>query len=80
MNNMNIHGVVKIEVERTCEHWKHFTFRTCSGYDDFQITVFSDKWLPITRIPDSKEDGEQLEGVKENGVSLLQSLYFSSCS
>ena len=53
---MNIHGVVKIEVERTCEHWKHVTFKTYNGKDDFQITVFSDKWLPITRIPD--KDGE----------------------
>jgi len=55
MNNLSIHGVIKIEVERTCEHWKHVTFRTDRG-NDFQVTVFSDKWLPITRIPDSKEE------------------------
>ena len=57
MNNLSIHGVIKIEVERTCDHWKHVTFRTDRG-NDFQVTVFSDKWLPITRIPDSKEDEE----------------------
>ncbi len=67
MNNLSIHGVIKIEVERTCDHWKHITFRTDRG-NDFQVTVFSDKWLPITRIPD--KDGEQLEGVEENGLSL----------
>ena len=56
MNNMSIHNVVKIEVRRTCEHWKRIKFSTNSHGDDFEITVFSDKWLPITRIPDKKEE------------------------
>ena len=56
MNNMSIHNVVKIEVRRTCEHWKRVKFSTDSHGDDFEITVFSDKWLPITRIPDKKEE------------------------
>jgi len=55
MNSLSIHGVIKIEVARTCDHWKHVTFITDRG-NDFQVTVFSDKWLPITRIPDSKEE------------------------
>ena len=57
MNNLSIHGVIKIEVERACDHWKHVTFITDRG-NDFQVTVFSDKWLPITRIPDSGENYE----------------------
>ena len=32
------------------------------------------------KITSWNEDDEQLEGVKENGVSLPRSLHFSSCS
>jgi len=56
MNHLSIHNVVKIEVRRTCEHWKRVKFSTDNHGSDFEITVFSDKWLPITRIPDKKEE------------------------
>ena len=56
MNHLSIHNVVKIEVRRTCEHWKRIKFSTNGDGNDFEVTVFSDKWLPITRIPDKKEE------------------------